>query len=44
MDQRRPLAAGFPAQNGYGDRQLIEPALQAARRPADAEAGTGNPG
>jgi hypothetical protein len=42
MDQRRPLAEGFPPQNGYGDRQLIAPALQAASRPADA-AGIGNP-
>ena len=30
MDQRRPLADGFPPQNGYGDRQLIESALQPA--------------
>jgi hypothetical protein len=30
MDQRRPLAQGFPPQNGYGDRQLVEPALQVA--------------
>ena len=30
MDQRRPLADSFPPQNGYGDRQLVEPALQAA--------------
>jgi hypothetical protein len=30
MDKRRPLAEGFPPQNGYGDRQLVEPALQAA--------------
>ena len=29
MDERRPLAEGFPPQNGYGDRQLIETALQA---------------
>jgi hypothetical protein len=29
MDERRPLAASFPPQNGYGDRQLIETALQA---------------
>jgi Taurine catabolism dioxygenase TauD, TfdA family len=29
MDQRRPLAEGFPSQNGYGDRQLVETALQA---------------
>ncbi|MBL6618265.1 MAG: TauD/TfdA family dioxygenase [Reyranella sp.] len=42
MDQRRPLADGFPPQNGYGDRQLIASALQAASRPADA-AGIGNP-
>jgi hypothetical protein len=33
MDRRRPLADGFPPHNGYGDRQLIEPAMQAARRP-----------
>jgi len=32
MDRRRPLADGFPPHNGYGDRQLIEPAMQAARR------------
>jgi Taurine catabolism dioxygenase TauD, TfdA family len=42
MDQRRPLAEGFPPQNGYGDRQLIESAHQAASRPADA-AGIGSP-
>src|SRR3984893_8462575 len=30
MDQRRPLAEGFPPQNGYGDRQLVETALQAS--------------
>ena len=29
MDERRPLAEGFPPQNGYGDRQLIETALLA---------------
>jgi hypothetical protein len=29
MDERRPLAASFPPQNGYGDRQLVETALQA---------------
>jgi hypothetical protein len=29
MDERRPLAASFPPQNGYGDRQLIETALLA---------------
>jgi alpha-ketoglutarate-dependent taurine dioxygenase len=29
MDERRPLAEGFPRQNGYGDRQLVETALQA---------------
>jgi hypothetical protein len=29
MDERRPLAEGFPPQNGYGDRQLVETALQA---------------
>jgi hypothetical protein len=43
MDQRRPLADGFPPHNGYGDRQLVEPALQAASRPP-AEAGIGSPG
>ena len=32
MDRRRPLADGFPPHNGYGDRQLIEPAMQAKRR------------
>jgi hypothetical protein len=43
MDPRRPLADGFPPQNGYGDRQLVEPALQAAAsRPSDA-AGIGSP-
>jgi hypothetical protein len=42
MDLRRPLAEGFPPQNGYGDRQLIEPALQAASRPVDP-AGIGSP-
>ena len=42
MDQRRPLADGFPAHNGYGDRQLVEPALQAASLPA-AAAGAGSP-
>ena len=42
MDQRRPLADGFPPHNGYGDRQLVEPALQAASRAA-AAAGTGSP-
>ena len=43
MDPRRPLAEGFPPQNGYGDRELVEPALQAAAsRPADA-AGIGSP-
>lgn len=31
MDERRPLAEGFPPQNGYGDRQLVEAAMQAAR-------------
>ena len=30
IDPRRPLAEGFPAQNGYGDREFVEPALQAA--------------
>jgi hypothetical protein len=30
MDQRRPLADGFPPHNGYGDRQLVETAMQAA--------------
>src|SRR5258707_7314575 len=35
MNQRRPLAEGFPPQNGYGDRQLVEPALQGANRPPD---------
>jgi hypothetical protein len=29
MNERRPLAEGFPPQNGYGDRQLIETALLA---------------
>jgi len=42
MDQRRPLADGFPPHNGYGDSQLVEPALQAASRPV-AVAGTGSP-
>jgi alpha-ketoglutarate-dependent taurine dioxygenase len=42
MDQRRPLAEGFPPQNGYGDRQLVEPALQAASRPPTA-VGIGSP-
>jgi hypothetical protein len=30
MDQRRPLADGFPSQNGYGASQLVETALQSA--------------
>ena len=30
MDQRRPLADGFPPQNGYGANQLVETALQPA--------------
>jgi hypothetical protein len=30
MDRRRPLADGFPPHNGYGDRELVEPAMQAA--------------
>ena len=31
MDQRRPVADGFPAHAGYGARELVEPAMQAAR-------------
>jgi hypothetical protein len=42
MDERRPLADGFPQANGYDDRQLVEAGLQAASRPA-AAAGTGSP-
>jgi hypothetical protein len=42
MDHRRPLAEDFPPQNGYGDRQLVEPALQAASRPPKA-GGIGSP-
>ena len=42
MEKRRPLADGFPPHNGYGDRQLVEPALQAASRPAGAP-GIGSP-
>ena len=42
MEQRRPLADGFPPQNGYGDRQLVEPAMQAASLPA-AASGIGSP-
>ncbi|MBV8188613.1 MAG: TauD/TfdA family dioxygenase [Alphaproteobacteria bacterium] len=30
MDQRRPLSDDFPPHNGYGDRQLVETAMQAA--------------
>jgi hypothetical protein len=30
MDQRRPLAEGFPSQNGYGNSQQVELAMQAA--------------
>jgi len=30
MEQRRPLSDDFPSQNGYGDRQLVETALQVA--------------
>jgi hypothetical protein len=29
--QARRLADGFPPQNGYGDRQLVESAMEAAR-------------
>jgi hypothetical protein len=29
MDQRRPLADGFPPQNGYGNSQQVELAMQA---------------
>ncbi len=40
MEKRRPLADGFPAQNGYSGPMAA--ALQAASRPA-ADAGTGSP-
>ena len=30
MDERRPLAQGFPQQNGYGSKDLVETALQSA--------------
>ncbi len=29
LEQRRPLAEGFPPQNGYGQHQMVESAMQA---------------